>query len=61
MKLKEWILEQNLPKDVIIKFAGADEEREESAAFLGNAMNRGIVFYVHNFVNPVLTVFNKRL
>ena len=37
-ELKEWISEQNLPKDVIIKFAGADEEREESAAFLGNAM-----------------------
>ena len=37
-ELKEWISEQNLPKNVFIKFAGSDEEREESAAFLGNAM-----------------------
>ena len=37
-ELKKWISQESLPKNVFIKFAGSDEEREESAAFLGNAM-----------------------
>ena len=37
-ELKDWISDINIPKNVNIKFAGSDEEREESAKFLGNAM-----------------------
>lgn len=37
-ELEEWINQQNFPSDVDIYFAGADEDRAESAAFLGKAM-----------------------
>ncbi|MEC7831071.1 MAG: efflux RND transporter permease subunit [Pseudomonadota bacterium] len=37
-ELQEWIDQQDFPNNVSIKFAGSNEEREESAAFLGNAM-----------------------
>ena len=38
IEIQEWVNQQNLPNNVSIKFAGSNEEREESAAFLGNAM-----------------------
>lgn len=38
VEIGNWINEQNFSKDVEIKFAGTNEDGEESAAFLGKAM-----------------------
>ena len=38
IEIGNWINEQNFSKDVEIKFAGTNEDGEESAAFLGKAM-----------------------
>jgi len=38
VEISNWINEQNFSKDVEIKFAGTNEDGEESAAFLGKAM-----------------------
>ena len=55
IELQNWIAQQNIPNNVFIKFAGSNEEREESAAFLGNAM-LGALFLMFIIL---LTQFNS--
>ena len=55
VEIGNWINEQNFSKDVEIKFAGTNEDGEESAAFLGRAM-LGALFLMFIIL---LTQFNS--
>ena len=55
LEIGDWIKSQNFSKEVSIKFAGTNEDGEESAAFLGRAM-LGALFLM--FV-ILLTQFNS--
>ena len=55
VEISNWINEQNFSKDVEIKFAGTNEDGEESAAFLGRAM-LGALFLMFIIL---LTQFNS--
>ena len=50
VEIGNWINEQNFSKDVEIKFAGTNEDGEESAAFLGKAMIGALLLI---FIIPV--------
>ena len=55
VEIGNWINEQNFSKDLEIKFAGTNEDGEESAAFLGRAM-LGALFLMFIIL---LTQFNS--